>query len=337
MQNKKERGAVWAMLVLLLAFDLIVLFGYSFCFIRQINPLTMDAKDSHKLLQFFITFGLILLVIIILRYGHGKILIFGCVFAALPLVFSFALITGKVHLVIKREQSQAMRYYHQPLQQDIALAIEYGDAELLEELLLTAKGAGKIGKSGNISSYMQFAVKVYCLERKQTKPFEKILKILLKSGIPANDALISDCNCLSPESIALLLDFGMNPNVFDCDGKDPLVFDLAGKGDKENALVLLLLKKGVDIDVRNSKGQTIIMVVAELAAAFPARQNNWKLVYKLLELRANFTCTAIDGSTLGSIMRATRVNAALKKQSMPTDFSLVQQWMTDHHYVDVPF
>jgi hypothetical protein len=333
-QKIQDKGTVWKMLLILLAFDLVALLSHAFFFIKG-NIFILNEETYPKLFFFFVALGIIVFSMVILKFGNDKALILGCAFSVLPLVFTFALIIAKLDLVIKRDQSQALHYYHTSPHQDIALAIEYGDVELLSELMGETRGGDKLG-SENEYSYLQFAIEANCSNGKLKNSFEKILRVLLESGIPANDALIADYNCLSPESVELLLNFGMNPNS-NIRGKDPLIFDMIGKGEKGNAIVLFLLKKGADIDSRNLKGQTPIMLAAQVAVALPEKQNNWKLVYKLLDLRADFTCSAMDGSTLGSILRAAKVNAARKKQSMPANFFLVLKWMTDHHYVDVPF
>ncbi|MFA6275822.1 MAG: hypothetical protein WC622_03685 [Pedobacter sp.] len=334
-QSIQDKGTVWKMLLMLLAFDLVALVIHVVFFIKG-SSFMLNEEMYPKLSFFFVALGIIILSMVILKFGNDKALILGCTFSAVPLVFTFALMIAKLDLVVKREESQALHYYHTSTQQDIALAIEYNNVELLSELIAKAKEADKLSSDENQYSYLQFAIDMNCSNGKLKNSFEKILRVLLESGIHANDALIADYDCLSPESVVLLLDFGMNPNR-NIRGKDPLIFDMIGKGEKENAIVLLLIRSGADIDVRNSKGQTPIMFAAQVAAAFPEKESNWNLVYKLLELRANFTCSAMDGSTLGNIIRAAKVNAARKKQSMPTIFFLVSKWMTDHHYADVPF
>ena len=336
-KQMRSKGTIWGILMLLLVFDLIALLGYAFFSIFLGNDSIINEENENTLLIIFCGLGLILSAIAIFKFGQGKALLIGCFFATVPLVFAFALVTAKIHLVVERERSQALYHYYHPLQQDIALAIEHGDTKLLKELMLHANGAEKGGKSDKVSSYLQLAIQINCLNGKHTKSFEKIVKMLLQSGIHSSDALNGANSCISPEVLTVLLDFGLNPNGSGVKGRDPLIFDMVGKSEKENAMVLLLLNKGVDIDVKNSKGQTLIMAVAQMAAKFPTQKNNWRLVYQLLNLRANFTCTAVDESTLGSILRSASIKAAQKNQTMPPDFFIVLQWMKDHHYVDVPF
>jgi hypothetical protein len=331
----RNKGTIWGVLLLLLVIDLITLLGYALFSISLGNDFILNEQNENTLLIIFCGLGLLVSAMAICKFGQGKTLLVGCFLATVPLVFAFALITAKIHLVVEREKPQALYHYDHPLQQDIALAIEHGDTELLTELMLHANGVDKVGKSDKVSSYLQVAVETNCLNGEHAKSFENIVKILLQSGIRSCDALKGVNSCISPEVIPVLLDFGLNPNGIK--GRDPLIFDMVGKGEKGNAMVLLILNKGVDIDVRNSKGQTLVMAVAQMAAKFPTQKSNWRLVYQLLELRANFTCTARDNSTLGSILRSTKVKAAQKNQKMPADFFIVLKWMTDHHYVDVPF
>jgi len=334
-QKIQNKGTVWKMLFLLLSFNLIAALIHAIFFIKG-GSFTLNEETYPKLFFFFVALGIVVLAIVLLRIGNYKALILGCTFSALPLVFTSALIIAKLDLVIKREHSQALYYYHTSSQQNIALAIEYNNVELLNKLMNETTGDKKISGYENGYSYLQFALEINCLKGKQIKSFKKILKILLESGIPANDALNVNPNCLSSEYIALLLSYGVDPNV-SIKGKDPIIFSMIGKGEKENAIVLLLIKSGANIDARNLKNQTPVIVAAQAAVMSPENEGNWELVYQLLKLRADFTCSATDGSTLGSIIREAKADAARKKQSMPANFFIVSKWMADHHYVDVPF
>lgn len=282
--------------------------------------------------------GLGLLVILLaavpLRFGHSTFaVIFSGFFAALPLLIASGNFLYKKLPSLKHKKTMAELYYSDKTQRSIAAAIEKGDTVQLQQLI---KGQN-LNIQGNRVwdwdglNYLQFAIRLY--DKQSSVPFDEkantaIIRILIGNGAATTPALADAAHHLPPETFALLLDAGGDPNTKSYANDDPILFQTISTTKRENDLAILLASKGADVNAKNSIGFTPVMAAANNARTSAGWNDVWRVVYFLLvEKGADYTYITRDGDSLQNILRRIRAEAKANGITMPPAFLSVVAWL----------
>lgn len=283
---------------------------------------------------------LILLSAVPLRFSRSTFtLVFSTFFAALPLAIAIVIWINKKLPSFKKKETFATTYYKDKKQQAIAVAIEDNDTALLKQLIkgqdLNIQGIRVWDWDG--LNYLQFAVRL----RSNTTFFpvddaanKAAIHILIENGCATTRALAEAVKYLPPEEIALLLDAGADPNTSGFVSPNPLLFQVIGDSQKQNAIAILLLQRGADVNVKHENGFTPVMFAAFTAGTSDLWSNLWKLVFYMLETsKCDYRYKNKNGMDLQNVIKKIRSEAATQKIVMPADFDAVVDWL-DQHDID---
>jgi len=96
-------------------------------------------------------------------------------------------------------------------------------------------------------------------------------------------------------------------------------------------MVILLIKKGAKVDVKNRQDLTPVMYAAYNADTKAKWKEAWRLVkFLLMEAGADFKYTNQDGLNLAAIIEQIATDAGTQNVTMPTDFLDVVDWLKEH-------
>ena len=277
---------------------------------------------------------IILLAAVPLRFSQSTFtIIFSGFFAVLPLAIAAGNFVYRKLPSFQSQKTMAEIYYSDATQRSIAAAIENADTILLQTLI---KGQ-ELNIQGNRVwdwdglNYLQFAIR---LNNKQSSvPFDEkantaIIGILISHGAAATPALADAAHYLQPETFALLLDAGADPNTKSYADNDPILFQTLRTTKRENSLALLLANKGADVNAKNGIDFTPVMAAANNARTDSAWADVWPVVYFLLtEKGADYRHTTKDGDSLQNIVRRIRAEASVKSIAMPSAFLSIVEWL----------
>ena len=303
--------------------------------------------DSMESGWTFILAALGLLVILLaalpLRYSHSTFgLIFSGFFAAMPLAIAAGIfINNRLSSVVKKPDLAAT-YYKDKTQLRIASAIENGDTVMLKELIkgqdLNIQGI-RVWDSDGLN-YLQFAIRLRSGAKNfpiEDKANLAAIHILTESGSATTPALGEAVRCLPPEEITLLLDAGADPNRKGFVNPNPLLFEVID-GNKEKAdMVILLLQKGADVNVKHENGFTPVMYAAFTAGTTARWSDMWRLVlYMLEDTKCDYRYAKENGMDLKNVIEQIRSEAAKKNIKMTPGFYAVVDWLKKHNIDTTP-
>ncbi|CAN5779693.1 hypothetical protein BH11BAC3_BH11BAC3_27350 [soil metagenome] len=291
------------------------------------------------------TIGLIviLLAALPLRFSHSTFtLIFSGFFAALPLIIAaWVLINNKLSSIVKKPDFAAT-YYKDKTQRSIAAAIEKNDTVLLKELIkgqdLNIQGIRVWDWDG--LNYLQFAIRIR--SRAHDFPFDDkanlaAIHILVENGCATTRALAEAVTCMPPEEVALLLDAGADPNTSGFVNPYPLLFEVIDKNREKTDMIILLLQKGADVNVKHENGFTPVMYTAFTAGTTTRWNDMWRLVlYMLEDAKCDYRYAKENGMDLKNVIEQIRTEAAEKNIVMPPGFYTVVDWLKQHKIDTTP-
>ena len=280
----------------------------------------------------------ILLAVVPLRFSRsGFAVAFAGFFAALPSMIALGIVLSNKISSLKGKETFAATYYKDKTQRSIAAAIEQNDTTRLKELIkgqdLNIQGVRVWDWDG--LNYLQFAIRLR--SNPISFPFDEqantaAIRILIRNGSATTPALVEGVRLLPPETLSLLLDAGADPDTKSYYDGEPLLFGTLGPSREQNDKAILLVRKGADVNKKNSGDFTPVMYAAYRAQTSESWNDVWRLVYFLLaEAHADSTYTAKDGNSLQHIIRTIRQDAAANKIVMPPDFLSVVEWLKQHH------
>ncbi|MEO6637528.1 MAG: hypothetical protein ABIN25_04585 [Ginsengibacter sp.] len=287
----------------------------------------------------FLMLVIILLAAIPLRYSQSMPVVIFCGFiAVLPLALVVCIGMRKAFIALQKK-SFAETYYQDKTQRRIAAAIEHNDTIKLTQLIkgqdLNIKGISVWGEEG--LNYLQFAIRL----RVDTFSFPindeantAAIKILIANGAATSPALSEAVKYLSPGQLLLLLNAGADPNLVRGIDDFSVLFKVINDNILKIDIAILLIQNGADINALKDSTYTPVMYAAYMAGTSEYMQDNWRLVrYLLEEAHANYTYTAKNGTSLGSIIKNIKQQATEKNIVMPPDFIIIEKWLKKNQIV----
>ena len=285
--------------------------------------------------------GLALLVILAaalpLRYSRSTTaVVFSAVFAFLPSAIAMGIVVSNKLSAVSTPTGFARTYYSDKIQRRIATAIESNDTTALLKLIkgqdLNIQGNRVWDWDG--LNYLQFAVRIR--SNPTSLPFDEkansaAIRILLEHGSAATPALVDGAIYLPPNTFQMLLDAGAEPNTRSLYNGEPVIFSLLDADKDKIDKAILLVKKGADINLKNSEGFTPLLYAADRASTYERWKDAWRFAYFLLEqTKADYLYTTKDGRNLQEIVRKIRKDAGENNLTLSTDFMRVTDWLAEH-------
>jgi hypothetical protein len=317
------------------AVALLIFIGFFLTSTQGRNVDTME--KGWMMILFSLGLGIVLLAAVPLRISQSTFSIsVSAFFAALPLVVALGVLISKNLPSFRKKQSMAKTYFKDKKQQSIASAIEQNDTLLLSDLIkgqdLNIKGIKVWDQEG--LNYLQFTILLR--SKADILPVNiaantAAIRLLVEQGSATTPALCNAIRYLPPETISLLLEAGADPNIHGDVTGDPLLFDAIGPGKQENDIATLLIRKGANVNSKNSYGMTPVMFAANNAQISANWNDVWRLVrYLLEEANCDYAFTTPDGNNLKKIIRKIREDASSNGKTMPSDFIKVIEWLKEH-------
>jgi hypothetical protein len=323
---------------ILVSINIIAFLYFVVRFLTDIQGRHMDTMESGwTIILAALAIIVILLGILPMRLGKSSFSIgVSFFFAALPsLIVIGNFINNKVPS-FKKEQTYAEMYYKEPAQRAIASAIETNNLSQLKQLVrgrdLNIQG-NKVWDWPGLN-YLQFAVRLrnsnlYTVD--DTLNLAAI-KMLIEAGAATTPALSEAITTLPPQTIALFLEHGANPNTHGYADGAVLLFSAIGTEKELNDIGILLIKNGANINAKNAYNQTPLMFAARNAGTSPLWNDAWRVVrYLLEEAHADYTWTRPDAASFPEVIRDIRKEAAQDNITMAPDFYAVVSWLKKHH------
>jgi hypothetical protein len=317
------------------AIALLIFIGFFLTSTQGRNVDTME--KGWMMILFGLGLGVVLLAAIPLRISQSAFSVsVSAFFAALPLVVALSVLISKNLPSFRKKHSMAKMYFKDKKQQSIASAIEQNDTLLLSDLIkgqdLNIKGSKVWDQEG--LNYLQFTILLR--SKADILPVNMAantaaIRLLVEQGSATTPALCNAIRYLPPETISLLLEAGADPNIHGDVTGDPLLFDAIGPGKQENDIAILLMRKGANVNSKNSYGMTPVMFAANNAQISANWNDVWRLVrYLLEEANCDYAFTKPDGNNLQKIIRKIREDAYSNGKTMPSDFIKVIEWLKEH-------
>ncbi len=280
-----------------------------------------------------IIMGIVSLVVILLaalplRFSNSVFAqAFSGFFALLPMAIAVGTVINNKIRDQRYKTSFAATYYSDKAHLAIANAIELNDTVLLKQLLpgkdLAIRGT-KVWEQDGLN-YLQFAIRIR--SNSNNFPFDDnanlaAIRLLIEHGSPTTPALAEAIRYLPPEAVGWLLKAGADPNTIAY--AEPILFMAMGPTSKENAMAMLLVKYGADVNSLNLEHLTPSMYLARNAQTSANWNNAWALIrFFTEEAGADTQYKNSDGVSLQGIMQDISTVATTGKVSMCDDFRIV--------------